>query len=240
MPRWPLLLLLPAVSTSTSLTRFLIVHRRRVTIAPSLAVKLPLSLPSRCTLHHPQFVIVPSPPIAVVLSVHHRRARAVPRANEEPSRRPLPSRSRRAVHCCRHQGAIAPSLAVKEPSRRPSPSRSHRAVPRRQGSVAPSIAVAVEEPSRAVPHRRGAVAPSIAVAIEEPSRRTSPSRSHRPCLLTTPATCHAPPRPLVRMVVALPLLMPPPSIFRRLSLRHHLSFEVIFRVVVSFGFFHVS
>jgi len=177
MPRWPLLLLLPAVSTSTSLTRFLIVHRRRVTIAPSLAVKLPLSLPSRCTLHHPQFVIV---------------------------------------------------------------SRSHRAVPRRQGSVAPSIAVAVEDPSRAVPHRRGAVAPSIAVAIEEPSRRTSPSRSHRPCLLTTPATCHAPPRPLVRMVVALPLLMPPPSIFRRLSLRHHLSFEVIFRVVVSFGFFHVS
>jgi hypothetical protein len=45
---------------------------------------------------------------------------------------------------------------------------------------------------RAVPHHRGAVSPCL--AVKEPSRRPSPSRSHRPCRLMTPATCRAPPR----------------------------------------------
>ena len=48
--------------------------------------------PSRC----------PSTPVAVVLSVHHRRARAIPR----------------------RRGAIAPSLTAEEPLRRPLPSKS--------------------------------------------------------------------------------------------------------------------
>ena len=58
------------------------------------------------------------------------------------------------------------------------------------------------------------------------------SRSHLLCRLTTPATCHAPPRPLVGMVVALPLLMPPPSICRRLLLHQHLSCLSSVRLVV--------
>jgi hypothetical protein len=138
-------------------------------------------------------------------------ALALSLTDEEPLHHPLPSRSHRAVP--RHRGAVAPSLAVEELSRRPLPlpSRSHCAIPRRRGAI------------------------TLSIAVEAPSRRTSPSRSRWPCLLTTLATCHAPPRPLVWMVVALPLLTPPPSICRRLSLRHRLSFEVIFRVVVSFG-----
>jgi hypothetical protein len=45
-------------------------------------------------------------------------------AVKEPLRRPLKTRSRRAVP--RHRGAVGPSIAVKEPSPRTSPSRSHR------------------------------------------------------------------------------------------------------------------
>ena len=154
MPRWPLLLPPPAVSISTSPSR-----SRGSSSSIVIKVESPLcrppspsscrhgcAVPRRCAA--PSIILYsplrrPSPPIAFVLSVHRRRARAV----EAPSRRPSPSRSRCAVHC-----------------------------------------------------RRGAA-----------------------CRLTTPATRHAPPRPLVRMVVALPLLTPPPSICRRLSLRHHLS-----------------
>ena len=92
------------IDIAITLARFLVVHRRRVTIVPSLAVDLPsrsavvprppspLYSPSRR----------PSPPIAVVLSVHRRRARAIP---------------------CR-RGVITPSLAAEEPLRCPLPSRS--------------------------------------------------------------------------------------------------------------------
>ena len=207
MPRWPLLLPLPAVSTSTS-------PSRSPGSSSSIVVESPSHRPSPSSCHRgctvPCCCAAPSitlnlplrrtlPLIAVVLSVHRRHAHAVPR----------------------QRGAVAPSLAVKEPLCHPLPSplRSHRAVPCRQGAAAPSL------------------------TVEEPLRHPLPSRSRRavPCHqgLTTPATCHAPPRPLVRMVVALPLLTPPPTIFRRLSLRYRLSFEVIFRVVVSFVFFHV-
>jgi len=145
----------------------------------------PLLLPPP-TLHHPQFAI--APPIAIVLLVHRRRAR--------------------------------PSLALG----RPSPLRSRNAVPRhrgdrRRGPIALSL------------HRRGAVVPSI--TVKEPSRRTLPSTSRRPFQLMTPA-CHAPPRPLVWMVVALPLPTPPPSIFWRLSLRHCLPCLLSVRLVVAF------
>jgi hypothetical protein len=99
----------------------------------------------------------------------------------------------------------APSITLNLPSRRPSPLCSW------------SIAAAL------VP----------CLAVEEPSRRTSPSRSRRPCRLTTPATRHTPPRPLIRMVVALPLLTPPPSICRCLSLRNRLSCLSSIRLVVA-------
>ena len=140
---------------------------------------------------------------------------------------PSPSICHRAVHRCPSRlcfrsiaTALTPSLAVKEPLCRPLPSplRSHCAVPCRKGAVVPSI------------------------AIEEQSRRTSPLRSRRPCRLTTPATRHAPPRPLVRMVVALPLLTPPPSICRRLSLRHRRLCLPSVRLVVTsprFSRFHL-
>jgi hypothetical protein len=85
------------------------VHRRSA--APSITVH---SI-SRC----------PSPPIAVVLSVHHRCSRAVPcrRGAVAPSLT-VEERSRRAVP--RRQGAVAPCIAVEEPSRRTSSSRSRR------------------------------------------------------------------------------------------------------------------
>ena len=108
-----------------------------------------------------------------------------------------------------------PSLAIEELSHRPlpSPSRSHRAIPCCQGAVVPSI------------------------AIKEPSRRTLPSTSRRPCQLMTPATCHTPPRPLVWMVVTLPLLTPPPSIFWCLSLWHCLPCLLSVWLVVAFPHF---
>jgi hypothetical protein len=139
MTRWPLLLPPPAMSTSPS--------RSRRSLS-SIVVKSPSrhSSPSSCcrAVHHR--------PFAIALSIAaHRRCALSP--SPPRSRRPLPSRSRRA-----------PSLAIEEPSRRPSPSRSRRAVPHHQGAVAPSLAI--EEPSRrplpsrsrrAVPHHQGAV-----------------------------------------------------------------------------------
>ncbi len=112
-------------------------------------------------------------------------------------------RSARAVP--RRQGAVA---------RRPSPLRSRRAVHCRRGAVVPSLAS--EEPSRrpmpsrsrrAVHCRRGAVAPYL--AIKEPSAVSTDDFGHSS-------------RPS-QVVVALPLLTPPPPICRRLSLRHRLS-----------------
>jgi len=107
--------------------------------------------------------------LSITVAPHHSSPPFCHRAvNCRPS--PLCSRSIAA--------AIAPSLAVEELSRRPLKTRSRRAIPCHRGAVVPSI------------------------AVKEPSPRTSPSRSHRLCRLTTPATCHAPPRPLVRLVVA--------------------------------------
>jgi len=125
MMHWPLLLPPPAVSTSPSRSchssSSIVVKSpsrnsspsscRRAVHCHSTALSITVYSPSRC----------PSPPIAVVLSVHCRRARAVPRRRgavapsltvEEPSRRPSPSRSRRAIHCRR--GAFAPYLTIKE------------------------------------------------------------------------------------------------------------------------------
>ena len=89
------------INIAIALAPFLVVHRRRVTIVPSLAVKLPSRSrrpsPLCRALHHPLFAIAA-----------HRR----------PS--PLCSWSIAA--------ALAPSLAVKEPSRRPSPSGSRCAI----------------------------------------------------------------------------------------------------------------
>ena len=147
-----------------ALARFLVVHRCRVTITPSLAVELPLqsrrpSLSCRA-LHHPQFAIARS------IAAHHHCALGL---SPLCMCRPLQSRSRFAV--LRRQGAVGPSLAIEEPLCHPlpSPSRSHCAIP---------------------PCRQGAIVPSI--AIKEPLCHTLPSRSRRPCRLMTRATRHAP------------------------------------------------
>ena len=60
-----------------------------------------------------------------------------------------------------------------------------------------------------------------------------PSRRRGPCRLTTPATRHAPPMPLVGLVVVLHHLTPPPLICRHLSLRHHLLCLSSVRLVVT-------
>jgi len=190
MPCWPLLLPPPAVPTvpsrPSSLSRHCTVPRCQVAVAvtPSLAVVPRHPSPSIC---HRAVHRRPSP----LCSLSIAGALMPSLTNEEPSIRPLLSRSHRAVHCRRCRGAIAPSLPVEEPSRRPSPSRSRCAVHCRRGAVAPYL------------------------AIKEPSAVSK-------FLLTTPSTRHAPTRPLVQMVVALPLLTPPLSICRRLSLRHRL------------------
>ena len=129
--------------------------------------------------------------------------------------RPSPSICHRAVHrrprpsplCSRSiAAALVPSLAVEEPL---------CAVPRSRGAFAPSLTV--EEPSRhpslsrshrAVHCRRGAVAPYL--TIKEPSAMSTDNSGHSSC----PSKPH-----VVRLVVTLPLLMPPPPICRRLSLR---------------------
>ena len=242
MPRWPLLLLPPAVSTSTSLAWFLVVHRRRFTIAPSLAVELPSwsrrPLSSRRALHHPQFTIAPS--IAA-----HRHCALSP--SPLRLRHPSPTRSRRAVP--RHQGAVVPSIAVavKEPSHHPSPSRSRCAIPRRRGAITSSISVAVKEPlHRPSPSRshctvhccRGVVVPFL--TIKEPLAVSTDDSGHssRPSQASCPDGCHVAsphaaafhlPAPLIVALPFLPLvhpagchvsslLTPPPPICWRLRL----------------------
>ena len=154
------------VDITIALAPFLVIHCRQVIIAPFLALELHRAVrrgsaaPS-ITVHSPS--CCPSPPIAVVLSVHPRRARTVPR----------------------RRGAVAPTLTIKEPSRRPMPSRSCRAVHCCQGAAALSLAVK-----------------KLLAVLTDDSGHSSCS-----------------PKPLVRLVVALSLLTPPPPNCRRLSLR---------------------
>ena len=94
--------------------------------------------------------------------------------------------------------ASAEKASLKIPVvRRPSPSRSRRAVPHRRGAVAPSLAV--KEPSAVAPY----------LIIKEPLAVSTDNSGHS----------SRPSEPLVRLVVTLPLLTPPPPICRRLSLR---------------------
>ena len=115
MPRWPLLLPLPAVSTSPSRSR---------RSSSSIVVESPSRRPSpsscRRAVHRhcatPSITVNspsrrPSPPIRCALGLSPLHLRC-----------PLPSRSHHAVHGRR--GAVAPSLAVEEPSRRPLLSRT--------------------------------------------------------------------------------------------------------------------
>jgi hypothetical protein len=208
MTRWPLLLPPPAVSTSPShslrsSSSIIIkspshrsspsscrraVHRRSA--APSITVKLP----SHC----------PSPPIAVVLSVHRRRARGVPCRGGAITRRPSPSWG-----------------AVEELSRRTSPSRSR--LPCRLTTPATRLALPSLSsgwlPRCLSSHRRLPSAGALhcghhlsclsSIRLVVPSPRFS--RHH------LPSAC--PSKPLVWLVVALPLLTPPPPICRCPSLR---------------------
>jgi hypothetical protein len=147
-------------------------------------------------------------------------------AVEEPSRRPSPSRSRRAVP--RRQGAVAPCIAVEEPSRRTSSSRSRwpcqlttpatcLAPPSlSSGWLSRCLSSLRRLPSAGASHcgHRLSCLSSIRLIVPSPpfSRRHLPSAgasaSHR--AVTSP--CHAHLRPLVRLVKASPLLTPPPPI----------------------------
>jgi hypothetical protein len=171
----------------------------RVTIAPSLAVKL---LSCRA-LHHCQ--------VAIVSSIAANRLCAL-----GPSlsrlRRPSPSRSRHAVHClCR--GAAVPSIAIKEPSRCPSPSRIRRSS-RRAALTLAGVVTNIRHSSR--PSQASCPA-GCCVASPHASRRRLPSAGASHCGI---ASCAS--RPADCRVSSL--LTPPPPICRHLllSLRRRL------------------
>ena len=208
MTRWPLLLPPPAVSTLPS-------HLRRSSL--SIVVKSPShrSSPSSCrravhcrstapsiTFNSP--LRCPSPPIAVVLSVHRRRAHAVP---------------------CRRR-AVAPSIAAEDPSRLPLPSRSRRscqlttpatrlAPPNlSSGWLSHCLSLRRRLPSASAFHCGHHLLCLLSVRLVVPSPRFSrrhlpsagASASHR----TVASSCHAHLGPLIRLVKASPLLTPPP------------------------------
>ena len=124
-------------------------------------------------------------------------------------------------HCAcvvpRRPSSSVPSLAVKLPS------RSRRPLPLCRALHHPLFAIAA--------HRRPSPLCSRSLSVREPLRHCCRGAvgSRRPCRPTTPATCHAPPRPFVRMVVALPLLT--------LSLRHRILCLSSVRLVVAYPCF---
>ena len=126
---------------------------------------LPSITVHRHTVHHRQIAIAPS------LSIHHHCNRSPSPSRsccpseyiaiKEPSRHPLPSRSRRAVHCRR----ATPSITIEEPSIAVNPSTAFK-LP----LLRPLLSIAVELPSCcpssthcAVQHRQVAIAPSFAI-----------------------------------------------------------------------------
>ena len=228
MTRWPLLLPPPAVSTSPSRSR---------RSSSSIVVKSPLrrSSPLSCrrAIHRrraaPSITIhsesrCPSPPIAVVLSVHRRRACTV-------SYRPSPSRSHRAVP--RRRGAVVPSIAVEEPSRCTLPSRINR--PCRLTTLAPHLAPPSSKPLVRLVDTLPLLTPppppiclrpapliaaitflclsSVLLVVPSPrfSHRHLPSAGASASHCAA-ASCHAHLGHLVRLVKASPFLMPPPPI----------------------------
>ena len=171
------------------------VHHRQVAITPSLSVyhhcDCSPSLSRTCC---------PSPYIAI----------------KEPSCHPLPSRSRRTVHCRR----AAPSIMVEEPSITVNPSIAFKSP-----LLHPFLSIAVESPlcrpsssHRAVHHRQVSIAPSFAVHCRcnhSPSalcsRHPSPSiAANKPSCLPSPSSCY-------RAVHHCPLL----SITFVIAVHHH-------------------
>ena len=161
-----------------------------------IAIALARFLVVHC--HRGQVTIVPSLAVELLSRLHH----------------PLPSR--RALH--HPLVTIAPFIAA------------HRccALGPTPAALAPPP-LAVEEPPHAAPRRQGAVTPSL--TVEEPQRRPSPSRSRRAVhcrqgaiasylaikelsAVLTDDSGHSscPSKPLVRLVVTLPLLTLPPPI----------------------------
>ena len=217
MPRWPLLLPPLAVSTLPSRSRLprrpsssshhRAVPHRQVAVAPSTAIAPHRPSPS---IHHHAGPHRPS----VVLSVYRRRTRAVPCrrgavtlsiiAVEEPSRRPLPSRSRRAVHCCR--GAVAPYLAIKEPSAVSTDDSGHSSRPSQVVVAFPLLTPPPPICRRLSLRHRLSCLLSVRLVFASPCF----SRPHLSAGAS--ASCHTPLGPLVRLVKASHLLMPPPPI----------------------------
>ena len=159
MPCWPLSLPPPAAPTSPSH-----LHRSLLPIAVNLDGELQSRSPSPAFAgHHVHHHAIPHRQVAITpsLSIYHhcdcspspsRLRRPSPSiATKEPSRHPLPSRSRSAVHCCR----AAPSITVEEPSIAVNPSTAFKSL-----SLRPLMPIAVESllcrPSsshRAIHHR---------------------------------------------------------------------------------------
>jgi len=188
---------------------------------PSIAVaphRPSLSIRHRAVHRRPSPLCTQSIPAALAPSL----------AVEEPSRRPSPSRSRRAVPC--RQGAVVPSIAIKEPSCRTSPSRSHR--PCRLMTPAtrlthPSLSLSGwlsrclssrhHLPSAGASHCGHRLSCHSSIHLVVPSPRFS--RSHLPFARASAShrafasSCHAHLGPLVRLVKASPVLTPPPPIY---------------------------
>ena len=190
---------------AVALAPFLVAHRRRLAITPSLDAvhRHPSqSFTVHChAIHHRQVAI------ALSLSVHHHCDRSPSPSRsccpspyiaiKEPSRHPLPSRSCCAIHCHR----AVPSTTVEEPSIAVNQSTAFKSP-----SLRPLMPIAVESPlcrslssHCAVHHRQVAIVPSFAVhcrcnhspsasllrhslpsiATKEPSHLPSPSSRHR-------------------------------------------------------------
>jgi len=231
MTHWPLLLSPPAVSTSPSRSR----HS-----SLSIVVKSPLrhSSPSSChravhrrsaapsiTVHSPSRCQLPH--IAVVPPVHRRRARAVPCRQGAFARCRTVSHHRGAVP--RRRGAVTSSIAAEEPSRHTSPPRSHqpcrlmnpatRLAPpslSSSGWLSRCLSSRRRLPSAGASHcgHRLSCLSSIWLVFLSPrfSHRHLPSASASASHRTVASSCQAHLGPLVRLVKASPLLMPPPSI----------------------------
>jgi hypothetical protein len=209
MTLWPLLLPPPAVWISPSGSRrsFSSSHhravsravpRRRVAVAPSIAVAqrhLSTSIRHR-TVHCRSIAAALASSLAV----------------EELLRRPLKSRSRRAVNCRR--GAVAPYLAIKKPLAMSNDDSGHSSRPT-QASCPAGCHIA--SPHAAASHLP---APLIAAIAFRASRLSGWLSS---LLASHAATSHLPAPPPLTLIAPSPPLVTPLLGLSSGWLRHHLS-----------------
>ena len=168
------------------------------------AISLSIAAHHRCALG-------PSPPRSHrPLPLRSRRAPtlAIKELSRSPSpsrshhavpRRPLPSRSRRAIHC--RQGAVAPYLTIKEPLSVSTDNSGHLSCPSNLQASHRPAGCRVASPHATTSHLP---APLIAAVTFRASRRSGWLSPH---LDSHSATFHLPePPPL--SVLSLPLVTP--------------------------------